>query len=63
MNLFLCVLFTTCNREIQPFFVVVIGYSLGGGGGGNILGSGLNLTVPFGSGRVRRSWVRAGFSV
>ncbi len=47
---------------IQPFFVVVVvGYSLGGK---KISGSrrvrALNLTVPLGSGQVRRSLVRAG---
>ncbi len=35
------------------------------GGGGGISGRvrALNLTVPHGSGRVRRSWVRAGFGL
>ncbi len=37
----------------------------GGGGGGGISGRvrALNLTVPLGSGRVRRSRVRAGFGL
>ncbi len=47
------------------FFVIRCGGGGGGGGGGGYFGSvrALNLTVPLGSGRVRRSRVRAGFGL
>ncbi len=52
-----------CNREMQPFSFFFC-YSLWGAGGG-ISGRvrALNLTVSLGSGRVRRSRVRAGFGL
>ncbi len=55
--------FFACNREMQPFSFFFC-YSLWAGGGG-ISGRvrALNLTVPLGSGRVRRSRVRAGFGL
>ncbi len=58
--------FFACNREMQPFPFFFC-YSLWGGGGGGDFGSGsgskFNCAARVGSGRVRRSRVRAGFGL
>ncbi len=50
---------------MQPFSFFFFLLFVVGGGGGGISGRvrALNLTVPLGSGRVRRSRVRAGFGL
>ncbi len=50
---------------MQPFSFFFVIRCEAGGGGGVISGRvrALNLTVPLGSGRVRRSRVRAGFGL
>ncbi len=54
--------FFACNRERQPFsFFLLFVVGRGGGISGRVRA--LNLTVPLGSGRVRRSRVRAGFGL
>ncbi len=62
MNVSLCIrlLTVTCNREKQPFYKNnFVGYSLWGEKRFRVRA--LNLTVPLGSGQVRRSRVWAGF--
>ncbi len=58
--------FFACNREMQPFsffFVIRCGAGAGAGDFGSGSGSKFNCAARVGSGRVRRSRVRAGFGL